>query len=130
VVAAPTFPELFDDILGVTAGRKGVGLQRSIRQGVLAGRCATAPQECRASWGPRHMGMCMRARSAWAGTPDHFYQLDAGHGALGDAIAALNVLQTIANDSGLDQLTGPNASERGPTTPLRDLLRNRLSRDW
>ena len=51
----------------------------------------------------RTWGCIMRARSAWVGTPEHFYPLGAGHRAVGDAIAALTVLQTIAVDSGLDR---------------------------
>ena len=40
-------------------------------------------------------------RLIWVGNPDHFYPLGATHRADGDAIAALNILQAIADDSGL-----------------------------
>ena len=50
---------------------------------------------------PDTWGCIMRARSAWVGSPDHFYPLGAAHRAVGDAVAALAVLQAIAEDSGL-----------------------------
>ena len=65
----------------------------------------------------------MRARTAWVGTPDHFYQLDAGHRALGDAIAALNVLQTIAADPRLypRAVAGPTCGSRSNDTAVGDI---------
>ena len=63
----------------------------------------------------------MRARTAWVATPDHFYRLEAGHRALGDAIAALNVLQTIAADSRRYPRPVANVDSRSNDTAVGDI---------
>ena len=103
VAGAPAFPEVFADVLRVTAGRRVLAYNA-----VFDRECLLADAQ-RHGGDPEHLddpdtwGCVMRARSAWVGTPDHFYPLGAGHRAVGDAIAALIVLQRIADDSGLDR---------------------------
>jgi len=101
VHGAPGFAEVFAEILRVTADRRVLAYNAPFDR-----ECLLADSQ-RHSRDPEHLddpdtwGCIMRARSAWVGTPDHFYPLGAAHRAVGDAIAALTVLQTIAIDSGL-----------------------------
>jgi DNA polymerase-3 subunit epsilon len=103
VFGAPSFPNVLSEILRVTAGRRVLAYNAPFDR-----ECLLADAQ-RYSADPEHLddpdtwGCIIRARSAWVGTPEHFYPLGAGHRAVGDAIAALTVLQTIAVDSGLDR---------------------------
>ena len=66
---------------------------------------------------PDTWGCIMRARSARVGSPDHFYPLGAAHRAVGDAVAALAVLQAIAEGSGL-QVNSPREGDPGSPVSL------------
>ena len=101
VAGAPTFPDVFADVLRVTASRRVLAYNAAFDRACLLADSQRHGRDPEHLDDPDTWGCIMRARSAWVGTPDHFYPLGAAHRAVGDAIAALTVLQTIAIDSGL-----------------------------
>jgi DNA polymerase-3 subunit epsilon len=101
VAGAPTFPDVFAEILRVTASRRVLAYNAAFDRACLLADSQRHGRDPEHLDDPDTWGCIMRARSAWVGTPDHFYPLGAAHRAVGDAIAALTVLKTIAIDSGL-----------------------------
>jgi len=102
VAGAPGFTQVLGDILRVTAGRRVLAYNATFDYECLQSDAHRHDRTCEHLDDPDTWGCIMRARSAWLGTPDHFYPLGAAHRAVGDAMAALTVLQAIADDSGLD----------------------------
>jgi len=101
VFGLPGFAEVLADVLRVTAGRKVLAYNAPFDYECIrtdAQRYDTSSEHLD---DPDSWGCIMRARSAWVGSPDHFYPLGSAHRAVGDAVAALDVLQAIAEDSGL-----------------------------
>lgn len=94
---APSTRNVLERLTATTAGYPHVLAYNSpYDQGVIdrAARAAgvdLGDLEDTSSW-----GCIMQARSDAAGHPDHYLPLNGGHRALGDCLAALDVLRTIA----------------------------------
>ena len=101
VAGAPGFPDALSDLLRVTAGRRVLAYNAPFDYECLRSGAQRYDRNSEHLDDPDTWGCIMRARSAWVGSPDHFYPLGAAHRAVGDAVAALAVLQAIAEDSGL-----------------------------
>jgi DNA polymerase III subunit epsilon len=101
IVGVPGFPEVLAEILQVTAGRRVLAYNAPFDYDCLRSDAQRYDTNSEHLDDPDTWGCIMRARSAWVGSPDHFYPLGAAHRAVGDAVAALAVLQAIAEDSGL-----------------------------
>ena len=101
VAGAPGFPDALSDVLRVTAGRRVLAYNAPFDYECFRSDAQRYDRNSEHLDDPDTWGCIMRARSAWVGSPDHFYPLGAAHRAVGDAVAALAVLQAIAEDSGL-----------------------------
>jgi DNA polymerase-3 subunit epsilon len=101
VAGANRFPAALSEVLRVVAGRKVLAYNAPFDYECIKSESQRYDISSEHLDDPDTWGCIMRARSAWVGSPDHFYPLGATHRAVGDAIAALNILQAIADDSGL-----------------------------
>lgn len=101
VIGAPRFSEVLAKVLRVTAGRRVLAYNAPFDYECIRSDSQRYDIDSEHLDDPGNWGCIMRARSAWVGSPDHFYPLGAAHRAVGDAVAALAVLQAIAKDSGL-----------------------------
>lgn len=106
VATAPTFPAVLHQILAVTNGRQVLAYNAPLDREALVRDAHRSGQDSDYLEDPDAWGCIMRARSAWAGTPDHFYPLVDTHRARDNALAALTVLQAIADDSALVPVAG------------------------
>lgn len=95
--AAPDTLPVLRQLIGITADYPRVLAYNSLYDQNVIERAAHVAEidlghlEDAGTW-----GCLMRARSDAAGHPDHYLPLNGGHRALGDCLAALNVLRTIA----------------------------------
>ena len=103
VAGASRFPGVLSDVLRVTAGRKVLAYNAPFDYECIGSDAQRYDINSEHLDDPDTWGCIMRARSAWVGSPDHFYPLGASHRAVGDAVAALEILHAIADDSGLHQ---------------------------
>ena len=101
VIGAPCFREVLAKVLRVTSGRKVLAYNASFDYECIRSDSQRYDIDSEHLDDPDTWGCIMRARSAWVGSPDHFYPLGVAHRADGDAVAALAVLQAIAEDSGV-----------------------------
>jgi hypothetical protein len=95
VADAPTFDQVLPDLLRVTVGRTVLAYNEEYDREVVKGDCR------RLELAPGHLGRAatwdcvMEARSTWEGVRE-WLPLAGGHRALGDALAALDVLRQLA----------------------------------
>ena len=112
LAGAPSFGQILTELIAVTDGR-------SITAYNSASAFATVIGEShRANLDPEHLEdpavwrSIAQARSIWLGHPDHYFPLPPTPRALGQCLAALRVLEDIAEDRTTHALSTVTGSRR------------------
>lgn len=95
VADAPTFDQVLPDLLRVTAGRTVLAYSEEYDREVVKGDCRRLELPSGHLGRSANWDCVMEARSTWEGVRE-WLPLGGGHRALGDALAALDVLRQLA----------------------------------
>jgi DNA polymerase III epsilon subunit-like protein len=99
VADVPPFRDVLPELIRVTAGRKLLAYNAAYDHAILVEQGLRSAVDIEHLAEPSRWECIMQARSDWLGRPHHRYPLGGNHRALGDAIAALNLLELIANET-------------------------------
>ena len=95
VADAPTFDQVLPELLRVTAGRTVLAYNEEYDREVVKGDCRRLELPSGHLGRSANWDCVMEARSTWEGVRE-WLPLGGGHRALGDALAALDVLRQLA----------------------------------
>ena len=112
LAGAPSFGQILTDLIAVTDGRSITAYNSASAFATVIGESHRANLDPEHLEDPAAWRSIAQARSNWLGHPDHYFPLPPTPRALGQCIAALNVLEDIAADRTMPALSTVTGSRR------------------